>query len=148
MTVKVFAPKNDPQTWKILVAAKLNGVTVETPEFNEAEVAKKSVLERSLLLRLLKVKFGEATPLQDMLLDKELTSSMVLTLMKLLKLNNGSNTVLNSISLLLSGFSQFSTSSQIMPMLFKRPRVTLERLLRTSTSTSLPRLSLLVKDYH
>jgi len=42
MTVKVFAPKNDPQTWKILVAAKLNGVTVETPEFNETEVAKKS----------------------------------------------------------------------------------------------------------
>jgi elongation factor 1-gamma len=42
MTVKVFAPKNDPQTWKILVAAKLNGVSVETPEFNESEVAKKS----------------------------------------------------------------------------------------------------------
>jgi elongation factor 1-gamma len=41
MTIKVYGAKNDPQTWKILVAAKLNGVAVETPEFN-AETDTKS----------------------------------------------------------------------------------------------------------
>lgn len=34
MTLKVYGAKNDPNTWKALVAAKFNGVEVETPAFN------------------------------------------------------------------------------------------------------------------
>lgn len=39
MTVKVYGAKNDPQTWKALIAAKFNGVTVETNEFNAEKSA-------------------------------------------------------------------------------------------------------------
>jgi len=47
MTIKVYGAKNDPQTWKSLVAAKFNGVAVETPEFNEADTKSQDFQKKS-----------------------------------------------------------------------------------------------------